>query len=362
MSREINEIMPLSNIPDWKERLARQDAFLSGKAERPVVHIVVPRAKQEPPLTERRYKTLKDRWLDPVYVAETATWRVRNTEYLGDALPAAWPNLGPEVFSAYFGAELEYSETTAWAVPNLHNWADADKLVFSEDNFYWKKTRELTDALLEAGKGLFYTGITDIHPGGDAVAAFRDPLNLNMDMLDNPDELKNLLARLEKSYFELFDKMHGHLRAAGQPCSSWIGIVSSKKFYIPSNDFSCMISPEMFNEFFLPGFIRECQHLEASIYHLDGPDAVRHLDSLLKIKELSALQWVRGAGRSLSQHCIDIYKKCQAADKGIFLYISSMEELEFLVENLSPRGVWLSAYLPNRLEAEAVLRRIDRWA
>ena len=55
---------------------------------------------------------------------------------------------------------------------------------------------ELTDALLEAGKGKYYTGVTDLHPAADTLAAFRDPINLNMDLLTDPDEIKALKAGL----------------------------------------------------------------------------------------------------------------------------------------------------------------------
>ncbi len=48
--------------------------------------------------------------MDAEYVAQCALAGVMNTAYLGDALPCAMPNLGPEVFSAFFGCELEYGE------------------------------------------------------------------------------------------------------------------------------------------------------------------------------------------------------------------------------------------------------------
>ncbi len=48
----------------------------------------------------------------------------------------------------------------------------------------------------------------------------------------------------------------------------------------------------MFEEVFLPGIIEECSFYERTIYHLAGPGALKHLDSLLEIKELDAIQWV----------------------------------------------------------------------
>jgi hypothetical protein len=233
-------------------------------------------------------------------------------------------------------------------------------LALRKDNFYWNKLIEVTDALLEAGQGKYYVGFTDMHPGGDAIAAFRDPMQLNLDLLGARDEIQALLRRINAAYFEVFDFYYERFRAAGQAITSWPGIVSSKKWYVPSNDFSCMISKAMYDEVFLPGIIEECRRLEASIYHLDGPAALRHLDSLLAIKELNAIQWVYGAGRGVASDWLDVYKRCQAAGKGIQFSIG-FEELDTIISNLDPEGVWMAISVEDRGQAEAVLKRVAAW-
>jgi hypothetical protein len=214
---------------------------------------------------------------------------------------------------------------------------------------------------LAAGADRFYTGITDLHPGGDAIAAFRDPLELNIDMIEHVDEVKALLRRVNDAYFKVFDFFHDKLKAAGQAITCWAGIVSTKKWYVPSNDFSCMISKAMFDDVFLPGLREECRHMEASIYHLDGPGALQHLDSLLEIPELSAIQWVYGAGHGRPTDWIHVYRKCQAAGKGVQVGIG-VDELDFFIENLRPEGVWLSVGgVQDREAADAVIRKVSRW-
>lgn len=355
-------MMSIRAIPDWEQRIARQDAFWDcAVIDRPVVCMALPKEKPECPWpAEKAYASVREWWMDTERVVEQAVGGARNTEYLGDALPTAWPNLGPELFSAFFGMEMDYTADSSWGIPNLHDWQDADSLVFSEDNVYWKKLVEMTDALLEAGKGLYYTGISDMHPGGDAIAAFRDPMQLNMDLLTNPEDVERLLARVNAAYAGVFDFFYEKFRAAGLAITSWPGIVSSRKWYVPSNDFSCMISKEMFDSVFLPGIVEECRHLDAAIYHLDGPSALRHLDSLLEIKELNAIQWVYGAGNGTASDWIPVYQRCQAAGKGIQLFAAA-DEVDFLASNLRPEGVWLAVSVRNREEAEAVLKRVAKW-
>lgn len=357
-------LMPIDTIPDWEMRLKRQDAFWDNEIiDRPVAAIYLPKPEPDPayPGPQKAYATLRDRWLDPEYHVQWWLSQVMNTEFLGDALPYAYPNLGPEVFSAYFGCEMEFGEGTSWSIPNLLDWADADTLVFSEDNDYWRKTLEVTDALLEAGKGRFYTGFTDLHPGADAIAAFRDPQQMNIDMLEAPEEIKRLLDRVTEVFFHVYDLFHAKLTAAGQAITTWPGIVSTRKWHVPSNDFSCMVSKAMFDEFFLPGISAECRHMEANIYHLDGPNALRHLDSLLSIPELNVIQWTFGAGNEPASRWMDVYRKCQAAGKGLQIPLS-VTELDAFMDNLKPNGLWLNITgIRTREEAEAVLRKLARW-
>jgi hypothetical protein len=356
-------VMPIENIDDWERRLARQDAFWScAIIDRPVVCFSLHHPNPDYPWPKQRvYESVRDSWMDAEYIAERTVASVMNTEYWGDALPHVFPNLGPEIFSAFFGCELEYSRWTSWSVPNLDDWDSVSEIRFSKENPYWIKLEELTDALLEAGRGRFYTGITDLHPGGDAIAAFRDPMRLNYDMIDAVDEVKSLLRYVNEVYFLVYDYYHKKLTDAGQAICSWPGIVSTKKWYVPSNDFSCMISDKMFDDVFLQGIVEECKHMEASIYHLDGPNALRYLDRLLAIKELNAIQWVYGEGNGRASDWIDVYKRCQKAGKGVQISIG-LDELDFFMSNLRPEGVWLSIYgIGDRTQAEEVLRRIAMW-
>ena len=355
-------MMSIEHIPDWEQRIARQDAFWACEIiDRPVVLMSLPKSDAEYPWPkEKSYAAVRDRWMDTERVVASALAQAMNTEFLGDALPTTFPNLGPELFSAFFGMEMDYTADSSWGVPNLQDWSRADELVLSKDNFYWKKLLEMTDALLEAGKGKFYVGVSDMHPGGDAVAAFRDPMQLNLDLLTSLDDVKRLLDRLGKAYFEVYDFYYDRLKAAGQAITSWPGIVSSKKWYVPSNDFSCMISKAMFDDVFLPGIAEECRHMEASIYHLDGPGALHHLDSLLGIQELNAIQWVFGAGRGIASDWLPVYKRCQAAGKGIQLWIG-FDELECITSNLRPEGVWMYVSVKDHGQAGAVLKRINAW-
>ena len=81
-----------------------------------------------------------------------------------------------------------------------------------------------------------------------------------------------------------------------QGSSNWTGLWFPGRGYPVQNDLTCLISTPMYQEFFLEELINHINYLDYSIYHLDGPGAVKHLDMILDIPELDAIQWIPGAG------------------------------------------------------------------
>ena len=73
----------------------------------------------------------------------------------------------------------------------------------------------------------------------------------------------------------------------------------------------------MFDEFVLPELAESCRKLDRTIYHLDGVGELNHLDSLLTIKELNAIQWVPGAGQPGRDKWPEVQKKIIDGGKNI---------------------------------------------
>jgi hypothetical protein len=350
--------------PDLEMTLQRMEAFWHCQVmDRPLVSFDLPKPLSErAPLPPTSHATPAERWMDPAYQVELAVANLSNQIYPGDTLPVAWPNLGPEVFAALYGCPLEFGDYgTSWTSPILLDWSQAAELCLDWESPYLKKLEEMTDALLAAGRGRFIVGMTDWHPGGDCLAAFRDPQNLAMDLIEHPDEVKALLGRVEQDYFAVYDHFYYRLRQAGQPITAWINLACPGKYYIPSNDFSGMVSKAMFAEFFLPGIQRECQFLDHSIYHLDGPAAVRHLDLLLGIPELDAIQFVPTISDAAFARWAPLYRRIQQGGKGVH-FTCEFDELAQVMEALSPRGLYLYVKnVPSLEAAESALLALSRW-
>ena len=352
--------------PDFEEVLNRYEAWWDCDiVDRPLVSMAFALPPDErSPVPQKEHATIRDRWMDTAHMVARAEAHLRNTVHFADKLPIAWPNLGPEVFSAFYGCEIEYGEDTAWSKPVLADWSDAslEKLQLDRNSFYFQKLIEMTDALLDAGKDTFIVGYTDLHGGGDAIAAFRDPQELLMDTIEHPDAIKRLCDRITPEFLDVYDAFHSKLSAAGMPSTTWLQATCKGKYHVPSNDFSCMISDDAFEELFIPGIIRECKHMDRCIYHLDGPQALRYLDRLLEIPEIHAIQWVPGAGQDYWADHIEVYQRIQQKKKAFCLAVPA-KDLNLLFEVLDPEGVWISSVsgISNQQEAEAALHKIAKW-
>ena len=115
--------------PDYEDSKRRIEAFWEREIiDRPVVQFSLARPIEEwVPLPPSSHATLRDRWLDADYQARYALANLSNHEFLGDTLPVAFPNLGPELFAAFYGCPLHFGDSTSWTDPILHDWAEADQ-------------------------------------------------------------------------------------------------------------------------------------------------------------------------------------------------------------------------------------------
>lgn len=357
--------MELQFKPDADRVLDRMTAWWEGRLTgEPLVHIAYPAPTRRIIPPESRHGTLRERWMDPVYQADLALAQCANTVWYADALPVMMPNLGPEIFSVGYGCPLEFQEETTWTRPILHpdrEEVDPAKVRFDWDNPYIRSIIDMTDVYIERAAGRFLVAYTDFHPGGDAIAALREPQELCVDFYERPDFIRAMIPGITDDFLGVYDFFHERLRAAGMPSTGWIPLASPGRFHIPSNDFSCMIDTTMFEEFFLPGIVRECRHMDHCVYHLDGPGALRHLDALLAVPEIQAIQWVFGAGGGRWTDWIDVYQKIQKAGKNVLLYLNA-REIDPLFEHVSPDGLYLQFEgVRDQWEADAILYRLKAW-
>jgi len=357
--------MELIAKPGYSDVLSRFEAWWRKEPlDRPLVTIEVEPA-HPPRLPQKSHVSVRDRWLDVEYLVDCVEARMEAGVFLGDTVPIYMPFLGPEVCATLFGAELRFeNDVTSYSVPVVHRVRDILALEPNLDSCYWNRIRQLTDASIERGQGRWVTGITDLHTNGDLLAALCDPQTLCMECADDLEGVRLACQHVTDSFATIFEDLYRRVAAAGQPCTTWTPALSMDRWYTISCDFICMVSPATFARAILPSLQREIAHMEHSLFHLDGPGALRHLDALLELDSLTAVQWVYGAGAGPAERWIDVYRRIQDAGKCLQVVgYSGLEEFKALTPHLKPQGVWfwpIGVY--SRAEAEEFIAWTARWA
>lgn len=245
-----------------------------------------------------------------------------------------------------------------WGNPVLTDYSNLSRLQINEDNPYWQKTREFIRYAGQLSQGEFFIGATDIHPSMDSLAVLRgSPQNLCLDLVENSQGVKKAMELLWKVWVRVYeDTYYNLIKNQQEGTTAWINLWAPGKFYPVENDLSLMISTDMYREFFLEELVKEINYLDYSIYHLDGKDALHHLDMILDIPKLNAIQWVAGASESVAgvAKWIPLYKKIQANGKAIIVYCNP-DEVTLVIDSLKPEGLLISVNCETEKEARELL-------
>ncbi len=345
---------------DWEQAQGRFIAWWHGEiVDRVALQVRAPRKGYRPrPIPKP--KTLEERWTNLEWRLESAEESFRATFFGGEAFPCFWCNLGPDIFAAYLGAELIFEETTSWAKPLINDWDRAPPLRIDPANRWWKLSMQMTEASVEAGANKFFVGITDIHGGGDLLAALRGRENFCLDLIDRPEKVKETMGQITRLWFVVYEAFHQRIKARFCGSSTWLNVWSPGRWYPVSMDELALISPEMFCEFFLDDILAQINWLDHSLFHLDGPDCIRHLDILLNIPKLNGIQWVPGARYKSMLIWVPLLKRIQQAGKLVQIGVPA-HEVEPLLKHLSPKGLMLDTWCATEGEALDLLRKATLW-
>jgi succinate dehydrogenase flavin-adding protein (antitoxin of CptAB toxin-antitoxin module) len=186
----------------------------------------------------------------------------------------------------------------------------------------------------------------------------------------NPEPIRRAMAQMTALWKDIVDLVTPILLSEGQGSTNWTGGWSSGQFVcIGQNDFTCMISPEMFDEFCLEDTVACIDHVEHSLYHLDGPEAIRHLPRILEIEKLHTVQWVHGNGRPPHSHWIDLLKQIQSAGKAVQVcynlhytieVVNVFDDAALLCAELDPNRLFIGADVASADEADALVNHALR--
>ena len=356
----------LSTKPDFARVREVWNHFWHGEIiKRPPVVAALTKPGCEPvPLWERRYQLALQRDYATI-LSRIERW-LETTLFLAESVPFYEPALGPDQYAAFFGGALHTSDDsphTSWIEPFVgdNGWARALPLRLRPDNPVWQGLLEFHRVLAAHGKGRYLVGVTDLHSNMDALAAMRGPQRMCLDFYDCPDLIAQAMADVRATYAFVYESL---CQAGGMSAATgtigWVPFWCAERFATIQCDFLCMVSPELSRRYILPALEEEAAYLDHCILHFDGPGALPHLDDILAIKAIDAIQWVSGAGQAPMHTWTDVLLRCQKAGKALQIYGVGPEEVKHLHRILAPNKTVYCVDVKTVAECDDLLLWLER--
>ena len=331
---------------DIEEAKERVNLWWDNKeADRPLLQIFAPRDEPVFQIPAPEPENIHDFWTKPDVIIPRLINKMGNTYFGGEALPILYPVPGRivSITSKYLGAPNVYiNENTTWSEPIIDDWNTCPPLEFDEANEWWRITRTSMNAGAEAieNYGLeCFMGLPDLNGPTEVLSGLRNPEKLCMDLIMEPDRVLSAARKVQKAWYKTWQGTSRIAKNFGGYLT-WMGIWSDIPTTDLQSDFSTLISPEMFNQFVNPFIKEQSDSFPRTIFHLDGPDMIRHLDTLMSNDNINAIQWVQGAGAGKVSDWMDLMKKIQSGGKSLYIYCEE-DEVEFLSKNLAPGGLMM---------------------
>ena len=291
---------------------------------------------------------------------------LEETEFLGESLPFYSPDYGPDQFAAFLGGEFQFSEgsgDTDWVSPIVDDWDASLPLRLDPDNRYWKGILDYSRLLAVHSDGRYLVSVADLHSNMDTLLALRGSERLCMDFYDHPRQVEEAMRQVRALYQPVYNALY-EAGAMGRDRGSLVGWARQwcdGKFAVIQCDFLALMSPELSRRYVIPALEEEASFLDRCVYHLDGPGCLPHLDDILAIRDIDAVQWVSGAGKPPMHEWTDVLKRCQAAGKGLQLFdICDLETVKRIARELRPEGLLYCLDVRTREEALTIIDWLEK--
>ena len=277
---------------------------------------------------ELKWKDMEDKYQNPQRIVDRYRYFCQTHAFLGESFPNLNIDFGPGSLASYLGSEIGFKEDTVWFNKCLDGWDGVPKLTFDPENKWFKKHLQFAKDCQALAGDDFYVDMPDLMENIDVLASLRGAQDILFDLLDEPEMIGERIQEVTDIYYEYYDRFYDVIKdEEGGNAYTVFQIWGPGRTVKLQCDFSAMMSPEDFRKYIQPSLRSQSENVDHVLYHLDGPAAIKHMDALMEIEGIDALQWTSGdAGPDGTLPDWDvIYDKAIAAGKSIWVKVYSGE-------------------------------------
>ena len=347
-------------IDNWEERKAHYEEYWNYSNGIPLIAISAPKdgAVYDYETPDDNYQGIFDTQME---IRNNRKY-FYNTYFGGDSYPYIAPTLGTDLISGILGLELHYNETSSWVKHLDCDLAEITDFTPDPDNFYLNRMDKILQELTEDAKnGDYVVAMVDLNTLMDGVSSLVGPQKLCLEMIDSPEEVKRVTKEHIKLYKDVFNRYDRIVTRYQKGNTNWLGIYSDVPWYFISNDFMVMVSGDFFDEFIEEPLRDVAAFHKRNLFHLDGENAVMHLDRILQIGEISGVQVQATPAVQSVEFWMPHLKKIQRAGKMTWIEARDDDEVMQLLRNLEPEGLFIRTWAGTQEQAVRTEKKLRQY-
>lgn len=223
------------------------------------------------------------------FLPHIENWYRCETELVSDVIQPFTPAFGMPWVEAIAGCPVVAHPGSLWAAAHLDSYDDRPPIHFDPTNPWLRKLIEFTQAMVQFADGRFAIALPQMRGPLDTLAAMRTPNQMSLDMIDCPDQVFKILGELTDLWIGIAEAILKMIPSFHGGYCTRMKMWAPGEAITPQNDISTLISPKMYEEFVLPWDRKIISHFPYHSFHMHGTE-YRHIDSLLKLEELTAIE------------------------------------------------------------------------
>lgn len=307
---------------------------------------------------------LQQYFTNPETISAREDTRLSDNVFPLDMLPIAIPDANTLPIALYLGAEPNFGQRNIWYKHTDLSPENDRELKFDPEHRWFLNHKAIYEACLKKSNGKYLIGLPAIVSNIDALVELRGAENLMIDLVMNPEWVHAKLEELHQVFLDVYPRILPYtVDTKGWSTQGFFMFRGPGKVGLSHCDTAALISVEMFSEFVAPYVRMQCEYLDYTLYHVDGPNALASVDPLLEIELLTALEFTPGpqVPEGGDSCWYDLYKKIKAAGKSVQAVNIKPTEVKPLLDNVGPAGMYLMIDFQTEKEIDFISRIIEEY-
>ncbi len=294
--------------------------------------------------------------------------RMKAQEFTGgDTLIVEGVNFSVAMVPAIAGAGFAYDQHTSWSIPATDRIEDLRIRRFDPGHPRMAEYVKRLEQLLKHWSWQTYLpSLADYLGPMDILAGLLGPENLAVALYERPEDVKSRAMDAAEFLREMIAyelRLHrdaGMVEGVTDVFSMWLPGTGVRM----SEDFSALVGPEHFHEFFVEPLSRVFESVDSAFLHTHSA-AIQCMGGFVGVRNIGAIELGNDPGGPGLERRIEAGRMVQA--RGLPLQMGSwnmplpMSEMERLVKGLDPRGLIVRFQAQSMEEARELYAAVKEW-